>query len=194
MRNAVIALALSLGVAAFAPAPVSAATLVAEDFGGANDCSGLWGTGFENCKTPDRPGYASSPVIAKYDVGRDGGKWQIASWAGPILSSYFTITLNGNGSTGSWSYDTSACPTCALVTSFVVKAGNGFRWYYTNPKTAIYSGTWSTKGGKGLSHITFYDTAPPPPPPPPAPIPLPASGLLLGFALAAFGLARRRAA
>ena len=72
MKHKVIALALALGLAAFASAPASAATvdhkLVAEDFSGANDCSGIWGKGFENCRTPDRPGYASSPVIAKYEV------------------------------------------------------------------------------------------------------------------------------
>jgi hypothetical protein len=55
----------------------------------------------------------------------------------------------------------------------------------------VTTGTFTTPGNKGLSHITFYDTAGP------AVIPIPAALPMLGAAVAGLGLAgwrRRRAA
>lgn len=178
--------------------PAVAATIVTEDFiGVGNDCSGEWGRPFDACKTPDREGYASSPIVAKWDV--DTGDWEFAASAGALLAEYFTITMSDDddGGTGSWTYDPTGCDSCKMITSFVVKSATNFRWYYTNPKTAIFSGTWETvkKNGKpqGLSHISFYDTGDTPPPPPP-PVPVPAAGFLLIGGLGALAALRRRKA
>lgn len=163
-------------------APAEAATVTYLDYAG-NDCSGVFGQGFENCKDP-----TGSPVIAKYDTPdrETTGKWSINSLFSGVLSSMFTLVFNDSeGKSGSWTYNQGSCTTCPVVTSYTVKAGNGFRWYYTDPKEAIFSGTWGTPRNKGLSHITFYDTAPP------APIPLPAAGFLLMGALAGLGLMKR---
>ena len=165
-------------------APAQAATVSYTDYSG-NDCSGVFGQGFENCVDP-----TGSPIIAKYDTAGDTtpATWSINSLFSGVLSSMFTLVFNDTaGKTGSWTYDPGSCTTCPAVTSYAVKAGNGFRWYYTDPKEAIFSGTWATPGNKGLSHISFYDTAPPP-----APVPVPAAGLLLMGALAGLGLIKRR--
>lgn len=178
----VVAAGTLLGGAVLAPA--EAATLGFKDYSG-NDCSGVFGQGFEDCKDP-----TGSPIVAKYD--EDKGAWSINPMFPGVLSSYFTLTYDDDeGKSGTWTYDPGACSTCPVITSFVVKASNAFRWYFTDPKQAIFSGTWSTAGlngtrpAPGLSHISFYDTAP-------VPVPVPAAGLLLVAALGGLGMAARR--
>ncbi|WP_254813781.1 VPLPA-CTERM sorting domain-containing protein [Rhodovulum sp. ES.010] len=70
------------------------------------------------------------------------------------------------------------------MTSWVAKDGDGFRWFYSDPKEAVFSGEWSTLS-KGPSHITFYDSAP-------APIPLPAAGWMLLAGVGGLAAVRRR--
>jgi hypothetical protein len=180
---AFLAAASLLGGAASGPA--QAATIRYTDYAG-NDCSGVFGKGFETCKDP-----TGSPVIAKYDVREN--KWEINSLFAGVLSTMFKLTYTGSGKVGSWIYDPGTCTVCPLITSYVAKAGNGFRWFHTDPKESIFAGRWDTYdingSGKrqGLSHITFYDTGSPP-----APVPLPAAGVLLLGALGTLGFAARR--
>jgi hypothetical protein len=148
-----------------------------------NDCSGLFGQSFNNCVDPD-----GSPVLAKTD---SSGKVVETNTQYPnILGSMFTVKFDdASKSSGTWVYDPGTCSTCKVVTSWVVKAGSGsFLWFHTDPKTAIYSGDWYSKGGKEMSHITFYDTQATFS----SPIPVPASLPLMLTGLAAIGLWRRR--
>lgn len=139
-----------------------------------NDCSGLFGQGFDNCVDPD-----GSPVIAKWDVEED--EWTFNSSFSDVTADMFTITFNSTSS-GTWSY--APCAACVDVTSWVAKDGDGFVWFHTDPKTAVTSGEWHTVNGKGLSHITFYDTA--------TQIPLPAAGWLMLAGLGGLAALRRR--
>ncbi|TGD61786.1 VPLPA-CTERM sorting domain-containing protein [Tabrizicola sp. WMC-M-20] len=178
MKSMALAVAFALGGGV-----ASAATIEYKDYTGRptpNDCSGVFGQGFDECEDP-----RGSPVIAKWDIDED--KWEINSMFSDVLSSMFTVKIISD-TTGNWTYDPGTCTLCTVVTSFVIKTGAGFRWYYTDPKEAIYSGVWDVSDlgrGQGISHITFYDTAP-------APIPLPAGGLLLVTALGGLAIARRR--
>ncbi|MHA6262142.1 PEP-CTERM sorting domain-containing protein [Arenibacterium sp. CAU 1754] len=141
-----------------------------------NDCSGLFGKPFDTCVDPD-----GSPVLAK--TNGSGDVIEINSSFTNITADMFKVTFDdASMSSGTWSYD--PCGTCKVVTSWVAKAGNGFLWFHTDPKTAVYSGDWYTPDGKGLSHLTFYDTAV-------APVPVPASLPLLLGALGAGAFLRR---
>ena len=151
MKHLVLGLLAAILVTVAAP---SGAAVLTQDFGPGNDCTGLFNNGengFENCEDP-----RGSPIIAKWDAGEEGG-WAINSLFEDVTSDMFTLNLTGDeGSTGTWAYD--RCATCPAITSFVVKAGNGFRWYYTLPLDSLLAGSWETIDGKELSHISFYDT------------------------------------
>jgi hypothetical protein len=150
-----------------------------------NDCSGVFGQGFANCK------YKGSPVIAKFNT--DGTGWELNTGVFPgISSSMFTLT-GTSGNAGTWSYNGT---TGVAITAFVLKAGNEFAIFEMNtPGTSFTDIDWSTalgeltnpRGeGRDLSHITFYDTADM------APIPVPAAGLLLVSAVGGMAVLRRR--
>lgn len=116
-----------------------------------NDCSGEFGQGFENCKTPAE--YGSSPIIAKYNFG---GAWEYNTTLFPSIGGgEFILTYNGDNSAGTWTYTPGAND--PVVTYYVAKAGNGFNLFQN--AGPVNSGNWNTPDGKTLSHISFYDTA-----------------------------------
>jgi hypothetical protein len=145
-----------------------------------NDCSGVFGQGFENCESPD-----GSPIIAKYDVG-NAQPWTLNTSVFPgLVNSMFTMTFT-DGKSGTWSYNGT---TGVKITSFVLKAGSAFAYYKMNTPSASFSNiAWSTSdlGNKNLSHFSAYDTV--------APVPLPASGILMLGVIGGIAALRRRMA
>lgn len=151
-----------------------------------NDCAGVFGIPFGSCKIPVMYDPNESPVIAK---SNDGGiSWQINTSLFPtVTADDFTLTLTGNGSTGSWIYSPDAGD--PVIKFYVAKAGNSFNLFSNddsdgdnNPNT----NTWYTPENKGLSHITFYDTGAT------TPVPEPTTMALLGMGLAGLGWTRRK--
>lgn len=185
---------LAAGLAFAAAGGASATTIKSQDYDG-NDCAGVFGgTRGTVCKDP----IYNSPIIAKVNFEKDDtdqawGKdaddnvvplnpvWEISSSFTSVLKTMFSFSFTADGKTGTWTY--AQCADCPGITSYVAKFGNKFTHYYTDPQTAILSGSWSVS--QGLSHLSFYDTDPPP-------IPLPAGGLLLVTALGGLVIARRR--
>jgi hypothetical protein len=156
--------------ATLAASPAQAANLVS-GFVAGNDCSGLFGTGFENCEVND------SPVIAKFKGNPTEGLEDVNNGDYPTIDGdEWTFTGNGDFKTGSWQYnpDDGNDPG---IRYWAAKAGNGFNFFYMidgdaatcsaanvltvaclNQAQTVTSGEWFTPGGKGLSHLTFYNT------------------------------------
>ena len=197
-KKAIGGAAIALGVGGFGMA-ANAAVIVTEVITG-NDCVGVFdgGDGFENCLAPERTladGSTLDPswIIAKFDwIDKDadgndlanpylnGGA--ISSRFPTVSASDFTIDVTNpdNPTSGTWSYANNGN---VSITSFAVKGGNGFNWYYDDMGAALLSGTWSRDSG--FSHISFYDTNG-------TQIPLPAAAWLLLGGLGALGVASRR--
>lgn len=141
-----------------------------------NDCSGDAGIGFESCMIND------SPVIAKYDVG-SGWTFNTQSWS-TISADDFDITINGDG-TFTWTYTPGAGD--PQISWWVSKNSDEYRVYRAPGATTDTAGLWN---GKGVSHITFYDTSDPN-----QQVPIPAAAWLLGSGLLGLmGIGRRRKA
>lgn len=166
--------------------PTTADAALIGTFAG-NDCSGVFGTGFENCS------YNGSPVIAKYDFEKD--KWELnTSYFPSLTSSEWMFAFGSGGKTGSWTYTPGAGD--PVITHFVAKGGNFFNLYShdgSNTDSWVTPTNPANNKPYGLSHITFYDTKAPDPDPDPDPMPEPASMLLVGLGLLGAGAARRRA-
>jgi len=122
--------------------------------------------------------------------------------------SFSNVTTTDEAKTGDWDYSPAGADPGTRY--WAVKAGDQFRLYWDVDASAIASGgacdvadlyvlgcldaanvvtsgDWDTAGGltagKGLSHITFYDTEI---------IPIPAAAWLFGSALGLLGWMRRR--
>ena len=153
-----------------------------------SDCSGVFGSGFANCKIPAQYSANQSPVIAKFDV--DTSSWEFNSALFPgVDASDFTLVINAGG-TGTWAYSPEAND--PLITFFVAKGGPNFNLFANTG--APNSGSWITPTNPnnnrpyGLSHITFYDTGARPP----LEIPEPGTLALVGLAMLGAGAVRRR--
>ena len=189
--------------------PAAAVTIMTSGFG-ENDCSGFFGQGFGSCQIVGDT--TLSPVIAKFNASLGvseinalfpsvtGGEWS------------FSNTSAGNAS-GDWSYAPGTDD--PGIRFWAAKAGNDFKlfWEVSDADAAgacagqgnygdtgligacldaalvVTSGSWTTPGSKDLSHLTFYDTAPPP-----TRMPEPGTIGLLGLGLLGIGMARRRRA
>lgn len=200
-RNVITAIALALVAALTYPMTASASLItVAFDTGppAPNDCSGVFGQGFENCNVN------GSAIIAKFDIGNPT---QINTTDFPSIDgsefSFDDDPLDADPS-GNWSYTPDASdPT---VRYWVAKGGNlGFNLFYFIPGVgddavcladglssacldlaiAQTSGTYSTPSLQGLSHLSFYNGGAE------TPVPEPATLVLLGLGLAGLGFARR---
>ena len=171
-----------------------------------NDCSGVFGIGFENCQIIDLGSGGQvqiSPVIAKFDAGVVGAGGGAAS---DLNSQFSTITGNewsfggGAGTSGSWTY-TPDDPQDPGIRYWAAKGGNQFNLMFIVPDAqmatcsagneltlaclslaqTVTGGTWTTANGSNLSHLTFYDTEPP------VMMPEPQVILLLGLGLIGLG-------
>ncbi|NMG58549.1 MULTISPECIES: PEP-CTERM sorting domain-containing protein [Cyanophyceae] len=191
-----------------ASAPAQAANLVWGTQSG-NDCSGFFGTGFENCEVN------GSPVIAKVDYEDDNiAEWETNSMFPTITGVEWTFDDDGAAS-GTWTYtkDDSADPD---IRYWVAKGGNSFNLFYHIADDADASacmganafsseclqqaivsttGEWFTPNTPGpvgnqagLSHLTFYDTKNGEP----NPIPEPATIFGLGAIALASRFLRRK--
>lgn len=190
---------LAASAVALATVGADASTLKATVYSGegkdkGNDCAGVFGKSFSECIDP----VYKSPIIAKVEfswkkveddsedyentIEPSSANWEFNSLFSSVLASMFTFTFSSDeGKTGTWTY--TPCPTCPSITSFVAKGGNGFTHYWSDPQTALSSGSWKIENG--LSHLSFYDTKP-------AVIPVPAAGFLLIGALGGLAALRRR--
>jgi PEP-CTERM motif len=152
-----------------------------------NDCSGVFGQGFENCAIPSLYDPDNTPVIIKFDQETEGV--EINSDLFPTISGdEFSFTFTSSGS-GSWLYTPGTNDPAFLVSFMVAKGGNNFNLFSVTGN----SGMWFTPTNPmnqqpyGLSHLTFYEGGQ-------APIPEPATMLLLGSGLVGLAAARRRRA
>lgn len=128
---------------------------------GVSDCAGEFGGSFGACKIPAEWDPDQSPVIAKYD-----GAWQLNVALFPSLDGTewtFDPTDPMGSTSGMWYYNPG--PGDPVISFFVAKAagggasGGGFNLYSVDGDGL--SGAWDTSvglDGKGLSHVTFYDT------------------------------------
>jgi len=151
-----------------------------------NDCSGVFGQGFANCKIPANIDPNESPIIIKFEVGAGG------IFSAEINSALFP-TIDGsefgfvnNGSFGSWTYTPGAGD--PLINYFVAKGSDAFN-LFSNLGDPNFD-DWFTplnNGGQpsGLSHLSFYDTDGG------GQVPEPTTLLLLGAGLFAAGFSRR---
>lgn len=185
----------------------ASAALIIDDtwaVSGANDCSGIFGQGFNNCKIDD------SPIIGKWD--RETDSWEVNSAFNSITGDEFTITLPTDSTNGSWTYAPGTDD--PAVRFWVAKGGNsGFNLFFevdsgdeltclANPAScyslalAVTSGEYwlpiNSNNGKpaGLSHLSFYDTGEGTTPP--AGVPEPSLVALFGFGLVGMSLSHIR--
>jgi PEP-CTERM motif len=162
-------------------------TFVSDEQGGANDCSGEFGQGFENCKIPANFDPNESPIIIKFELNENGTfSTEINSVLFPSIDgNEFSFDFTGEGATGTWTYTPGAGD--PAINFFVAKGGPGFNLFDTLGLTDDWY-TPDNRGGNpaGLSHLSFYDTGGG------GQVPEPTTLLLLGAGLFAAGFARRR--
>lgn len=174
-------LAAAAALALMAPVAQAATIDFVERFEG-NDCSGTFGTGFENCT------YDKSPIIAKIEFDDKTGttKLEMNTKVFPGLTAdMFSATTVGNSVT--FSFDTTAFGggLGVLLRYVVLKNGPGFDLFkVSEPGFTFTNFTLTSSVSKGISHISFYDTM--------APIPLPAAGWLMLAGLGGLVAVRRR--
>jgi PEP-CTERM motif len=186
------ALAISGVLSAAGALPAHAALI--DTFEG-NDCSGLFGQKFEECRVPeDLSGVkGGTPVIIKFEFNDDGDVTAtfINSALFPSIDgSEFSFDFgdDGNTGTGSWTYVQGVGD--PEISVFAAKGGNiGFNLYSTDGDYSdVEFVTPNNPNGSpaGLSHLTFYDTD--------GDIDAtePGTLALLGLGLFAIGMSRRR--
>jgi len=171
---------------------------------GENDCSGVYGQGFENCAIGPIGGERLSSIIVKFDVDED----EIV--INPLYPEFdlddFDFDTVGDFGEGSWAYNPDAV---VGIKFWVANAGNGFNVFYRlsdddeancgdfdafecmSLAELSYQGDWMTPLNnqgrpRGLSHLSFYDSE--------VRIPEPGTLTLLGLGLLGMGLSRRRIA
>ncbi len=189
-----------VGLALFAFSTAAHASLIEVVIDG-NDCSGFFGSGFDNCNI-----FGESPSIAKFDeadvVAGGGTPTDINALFPSITGSEWSFT--GAGTSGTWTYNPND-PEDPFIKFWAVKAGPSFNFAYFVPNanqafcslnplalSCIQSATviptnqaidWKTGVAQSISHITFYDTSRSQ-----APVP----GTLSLLALGGLALAARR--
>ena len=92
-----------------------------------NDCSGVFGQGFENCKIPAEFDPNESPIIIKFNFDEDvPGEIEINSLFPSIDGSEFALT-GIDGATGTWTYTPG--PGDPAINFFVAKGGPNFNLF-----------------------------------------------------------------
>jgi len=181
-----------MAIAMALPIPAQALFLQMELIPG-NDCSGVFGSGFPNCRVD------GSPSIIKFDQDLDVE--EISVNYPTIDGTEFEFTnLGTDNTTGTGTYmpDDLAIGEDPAVRFWAAKAGPEFYLFYLtvadvqnrSMAESVTTGTWETPLGQALSHITFYDTGAFPP----VEVDEPATLVLLGLSLLGLGVSGRRKA
>lgn len=177
MKNQLlIAIFGAIASAALLPNNAHALTITKES---GSECPGGPG-GFSACTLLDEEN--GSPTIIKFNQDLNFSEKNTAFFS--VNGSEFTfsnLVLKGSEIIGGdWFYNPGADD--PGITAWAAKAGNGYN-LFNNNGIAVTSGKFFTPDDKGLSHLTFFDTATPP-----TPVPTPAAVLpgLLSMATAAF--------
>lgn len=162
----------------------NAATLIATLDG--NDCSGVFGLGFETCAIPSQYDPDMSPVIAKFDFNDNGAVTQTT------LNTALFPSLDGSewsfdGPSSTWTYNPG--PGDPTISFFVAKGSSAFNLFLADDELTDQWLTPTNPGGgpAGLSHLTFYDTDGGD-----FDVPEPMTLALVGLGLLGVGIARRR--
>jgi hypothetical protein len=168
----------ALALAGLGSVPCTQAALIQTLPG--NDCSGLFGQGFNECQIPTNFDPSNSPIIIKFNFTDNGSissiERNLAEFP-TITGDEFTFNFSGGGvgdgndpSDGSWTYTPGAGDPLSPVTYYVAKGGPNFNLFSNpgTPNTNTYSTPINANNGTlfGLSHLSFYDTGLVPPPPP----------------------------
>jgi len=158
-----------------------------------NDCRGVFGDPFEDCKIPAIYDPNESPIIIKFDFNTDQNdlvtdieQTDINSSLFPSIDgSEFSFIHTGPG-TGSWTYTPG--PDDPAITFFVAKGGQPFNLFSTDGLADPYLTPTNpnTQTPFGLSHLSFYDTDGD------NQIPEPGTLVLIGVAALGFAVSRRR--
>ena len=179
---AAAALSVSAGVA-------SAATITS---GGGNDCSGVFGQGFDNCVF-DYGDY-ESPVIAK--IGWPEAETEYNDKVFESLGGDEVAHGDMDYSDGWYTVTYTMGVDDPYATVFIVKAANGWTAYDADDSNAGDGEGWFELvenvytfyfTERNVSHVSIYDTGTPPE------VPLPAAGFLLLGGLGGLAMMRRRA-
>jgi hypothetical protein len=175
-----MAACLSIGFGAFS----STASAALIDTIEGNDCSGVFGQGFADCRVPAQYDPNQTPIIIKIE----GDAIEINSALFPTIDgTEFDIDLTGQG-TGTWTYTPGAGD--PLINFFVAKGGPNFNLFSNDGDPNSDSFFTPTNPANeqpfGLSHLSFYDTTGG------GKVAEPATLGLLGLGLLGFALARRR--
>jgi PEP-CTERM motif len=160
-----------------------------------NDCSGVFGQGFANCKIPANIDPNESPIIIKFDefnaTNGTFGLVEINDALFPSIdgSEFAFVFTTGDGGTGTWTYTPG--PDDPLINFFVAKGGPNFNLFSNlgDPNSDAWATPTNPNNNQpfGLSHLSFYDEGREPTVAEPGSLALLGAGLL-GLA----GLTRRR--
>lgn len=109
------------------------------------------------------------------------------------------LTVANSTLTGAWSFAALIAPAGKIYTDLILAFKTGGNkdkisvWAAFLLPDGVQSGTWSTTGKNGLSHVNLYGRLiDAPPPPPPSPVPLPATAWLMFAGIGALSGMRRR--
>ena len=151
-----------------------------------NDCAGVFGQPFAECKIPANIDPNETPIIIKFDFDPNTPETiEINSALFPTIDGS-EFDFSGTGPTGTWTYTPG--PGDPLINFFTAKGGNFFNLFSNlgDPNSDDWFTPTNPANGQlfGLSHLAFYDEG--------RVVPEPTTLLLLGAALVAAGVARRR--
>lgn len=176
-----------LAVAALTAFSSFAGAAVLLDTIAGNDCAGVFGQPFADCKIPAQYDPDQSPIIIKFDFNDQGvvTNLEINSLFPTIDGSEFSFLITGPG-TGTWTYTAGAGD--PLIEFFVAKGGPNFNLFSTGGLTDSYFTPTNPNNQQpfGLSHLSFYDTGGV------RQVPEPGTLVLLGMAALGFAVSRRR--
>ena len=152
-----------------------------------NDCSGVFGQGFANCKIPANIDPNETPIIIKFDFDPETPETiEINSALFPTIDGS-EFDFSGTGSSGTWTYTPGAGD--PLINYFVAKGGNFFNLFSNlgDPNSDDWITPTNPNNNQpfGLSHLSFYDEGGG------GQVPEPTTLLLLGAGLFAAGFSRR---